>query len=106
MRCSIAALLASVPLAAFALGDDIPADREIVGVSVSSTSALVQISPAFADSQGCLQSGSGWLKIDLATGKSLFTTALTAATAKQIVGFNLLGCLEDYPVVKRVDITY
>lgn len=109
MYRTLFALLLIAPVVAVAIGDDVPADREILQVKVSPSSALVEVSPQFADSQGCAQSGSGWLEIDLATDKSLFTTVLAAATARQKVGFRLLGCAGGslaYPLVKRVDVTY
>lgn len=109
MKRNLPVIALAVLSATSAFGEDVPADRDIVQVRVSSNSALIEIAPGYSDVQGCALSGSGWLKIDLTIDKSLFTAALAAATSKQKVGFGLSGCAGgslDYPVVKRVDVTY
>lgn len=106
MKRSICACLLLAPFCVMALGEDVPTDRSVYDISVSPSFVLIQVTPTVIDSQGCPKSGSGWLKLDLVNDKSLFTTLLTAATARQTVGFGLLGCNGDYPAVKRVDVTY
>jgi len=106
MKRLIHACLLGVSFSVTAAGEDVPADRNIYDISVFSSFALIQVTPPIMDMQGCPKSGSGWLKVDLVADKSLFATLLTAATARQTVGFGLLGCNGEYPLVKRVDVSY
>lgn len=84
-------------------------DRAIVGIQVLEGVAIITLDQALADVEGCANSNSESVAIDLMVHQSLYSSVLAAATSKQRVGFVVEGCSGgelDYPLAVRVSIGY
>lgn len=94
-------------MAAHAANDQATIDRTITQLSVCEAEMIVYFDPLFSNVQGCPQGSNTIAVIDLenAQGKYMYSSVLSAATAKLKIGLGLSGC-EGHPKIYRVDVSY
>jgi hypothetical protein len=90
----------------YAKSEPLPPTSWISQVIVSGRTAIIEVEPKVQDGTACALSGNGRYLVDIERDRNLFTLALSAATAKLIVGFRTEGCAKGYPLITEMAVIY